>query len=244
MIYYDLFQWDTQWYTSNKVEYDIWHSWKEWPGDVSDKKWGSLLGILTNKAGYVMVRHQQMAATSLEMAWAWAGFPQRQPHHEKIEKFDVKTAVLRGENSNRIPGIQPPSEMREQVLRVYMDDALCRGSLLIAYGAEAMFGDWWNRIFLAITIPTLDLWCTTRQVVILPSLPAISRVELLVVVKSINVCMLKAPFLVHWTIFRQFNPPVPDWLTSNNLLFWHPIFCNFKFYQPSMFHTVMAIYQL
>ena len=31
--------------------------------------------------------------------------------------------------------------MREQVLGVYMDDALCRGSLLIAYGAEAMFGD-------------------------------------------------------------------------------------------------------
>ena len=68
------------------------------------------------------------------------------------------------------------SEMREQVLGVYMDDALCRGSLLIAYGAEAMFGDWWNRIFLAITIPTLDLWCTTLQVVILPSLPAIPRV--------------------------------------------------------------------
>jgi hypothetical protein len=104
-------------------------------------------------------------------------------------------------------------------LRVYMDDALCRSSLLFAYGAEAMFGDWWNRIFLAITIPTLDLWCTTLQVVILPSLPAISRVELLVVVKSINVCTLKAPFLVHWTIFRPIKAPDTDWLTSNNLVF-------------------------
>jgi len=47
-----------------------------------------------------------MAATSPEMTWA-AGFPRRQPHHEKIENVDVKTAVLRDENSNRIPGVEP-----------------------------------------------------------------------------------------------------------------------------------------